>query len=442
VSVTALIAADAPPTLQVGTDAPPTLQVGTDAPPTLQVGAGLTDDPTVVGAVFQVVGLAATAAILAAVAAIVYRWYTREEIPAWLATLVGASGVALYLNAVGLFQQAVGSNSGDIFDPMTVLINAATLVAAIVVSPAGRVVGDRIATSVFAIVGARELDTEVSRLVSNVGRVRAIELPADADDVGDIEGYEPVPSATKSDLAGKTLLVPRRLRGDDLRERVVARIKEDYGVGYVDLELDDNGTVTTLALGRRVAGLGTTLAPGFAAVAVRADPGVGASAGDAVQLWRRTTADDGTETATRVASGELRASNDDVATVILDEADAAALDPNESYRLLTLPTDPGAEREFTALLRAADETMDVVTVDAGSDLDGATLGSVDATVVAVHSGGAIEAIPPRGRALSDGDALYLVARPERLRKIAQRATAKTGDEPAATDATAPGDPTA
>ena len=132
-SVTALITAGAPPTLQVGTDAPPTLQVGTDAPPTLQVGAGLTDDPTVAGAVFQVVGLAATAAILAAVAAIVYRWYTREEIPAWLATLVGASGVALYLNAVGLFQQAVGSNSGDIFDPMTVLINAATLVAAIVV---------------------------------------------------------------------------------------------------------------------------------------------------------------------------------------------------------------------------------------------------------------------------------------------------------------------
>ncbi|WP_144903589.1 TrkA C-terminal domain-containing protein [Halobellus captivus] len=401
----------------------------------IQVETGLAGDPTFVGAVTQVVGLGLTAALVAALAAIVYRWYTREEIPAWLATLVGASGVALYLNAVGLFQQAVGSNPADIFDPMTVLINGATLGAAIAVSPAGRAVGDRIATSAFAVIGARELDTEVSRLVSNVGRVRAVKLPEEADDVDDIEGYEPVPTATKAELAGKTLLVPRNLRGDALRARIITRIKEDYGVGYVDLELDDDGTVTRLGLGRRAAGLGTTLAPGFAAVAVRADPGAGASAGDAIQLWRRSDGADGTGTATRIASGELRASTEDVATVILDEADAAALDPDDTYRLITLPTDPGAEREFTALLRAADETMDVVTVASDSALDGATLGSVDATVVAVHdASGVTEPIPARGRELAVGDTLYVVARPERLREIAglasAAATADGGADPA------------
>lgn len=405
----------------------------------LQVGGAISDDPTLLSALTRVLGLAALAAMLAALAAVLYRWYTREEIPAWLATLVGASGVALYLNAVGLFQQAVGSDPAAVFDPTVVLVNAASIGAAVVVSPAGRAVGDRLVQSAFAIAGSRQLDTEVSRLVSNVGRVRPVELPEEADDVGDIEGYEPVPAATKAELAGKTLLVPRHLRGDALRDRVVARIKEDYGVGYVDLELDDRGTVARLSLGRRVAGLGTTLAPGFAAVAVRADPGAGASAGDAVQLWRRVdpSAADGTDdetdpareagsttgTAEHVASGELRASTGDVATVILDEADAAALDPAATYRLLTLPADPGAEREFTSLLRAADETMDVVAVEAGSDLDGATLGSVDATVAAVRSGdGSIEAIPPRSRVLAAGDALYLVARPERLRKIAARAS--------------------
>ena len=395
----------------------------------LQFGSGIPADPSLISALTRVLGLAALAAILAAVAAVVYRWYTREEIPAWLATLTGASGVALYLNAVGLFQQAVGSDPAAVFDPMVVLVNAATLGAAIVVSPAGRAVGDRLTTSAFAVVGARELDTEVSRLVSNVGRVRAVELPEDAAGVGDIDGYEPVPTETKEALAGKTLLVPRNLRGDALRDRVVARIKEDYSVGYVDLELDDDGTVTRLGLGRRVAGLGTTLAPGFAAVAVRADPGAGASAGDAVQLWRRTEAGESAAestdgTAARVASGELRAVTDDVATVIVDEAEAEKLDPAESYRLLTLPSDPGAEREFTSLLRAADETMDVVTVGAGSDLDGATVGDVDATVAAVRpSRGAIEPIPARSRTLAAGDALYLVARPERLRDVAALAAA-------------------
>jgi hypothetical protein len=398
----------------------------------LQIGAGIPNDPTLLGALTRVVGLALFAAILAALGAILYRWYTREEIPAWLATLVGASGVAVYLNAVGLFQRAVGSNPADVFDPMVVIVNAATLAAAIAVSPAGRAVGDRLITSAFALVGTRELDTEVSRLVSNVGRIRAVELPEEADDVADIEGYEPVPSATKEELAGKTLLVPRNLRGEALRDRVVARIKEDYGVGYVDLELADDGTVTKLGLGRRVAGLGTTLAPGSAAVAVRADPGAGASAGDAVQLWQRVDSsetDDGDgRAATRVASGELRAATDDVATVILDEADAAALAPEESYRLLTLPTDPGAEREFTALLRAADETMDVVTVAADSDLDGATLGDAGVTVVAVRTGGgSTEAIPPRSRELTAGDELYVVARPERLREVAALAAAPTPD---------------
>ncbi|MDQ2055161.1 TrkA C-terminal domain-containing protein [Halobellus sp. H-GB7] len=395
----------------------------------LQLGDTIPADPSLIGALTRVVGLAAVAAIVAAAAAVVYRWYTREEIPAWLATLTGASGVALYLNAVGLFQQAVGSDPAAVFDPMVVLVNAAALGAAIVVSPAGRAVGDRLTTSAFAVVGARELDTEVSRLVSNVGRVRAVELPEVESDVDDIEGYEPVPAATKDALAGKTLLVPRNLRGDALRDRVVARIKEDYGVGYVDLELDDDGTVTRLGLGRRVAGLGTTLAPGFAAVAVRADPGAGASAGDAVQLWRRTEAGEGavesaSGTAARVASGELRAVTGDVATVVVDEADAENLDPAASYRLLTLPSDPGAEREFTSLLRAADETMDVVTVGAGSDLDGATVGDVDATVAAVRpTRGAIEPIPARSRTLAAGDALYLVARPERLRDVATLAAA-------------------
>ncbi|WP_435184457.1 potassium transporter TrkA [Halobellus sp. EA9] len=404
----------------------------------LQVAGAIPDDPTLVSAGIQVLGLSALAAGLAALAAIIYRWYAREEIPAWLATLVGAAGVALYLNAIGLFQRAVGTGATEIFDPTTVFVNAVTLGAAVVVSPAGRAVGDRLTTSALAIAGSRQLDTDVSRIVSSVGRVRPVELPEEPGDIDDIEGYDPVRPATKEELAGKTLLVPRHLRGEDLRERVVARIKEDYAVGYVDLELDSDGAVTRLGLGRRVAGIGTTLAPGFAAVAVQADPGAGASAGDAVQLWRRVEPDEtgadadaeapGVGTAERVASGELRAAGDDVATVILDEADVAGLDPEATYRLLTLPTDPGAEREFTSLLRAADETMDVVTVQAGSALDGAVLRTLEATVAAVRSsGGGIEPIPPRSRELAAGDDLYLVARPERLREIAGLASASSGD---------------
>lgn len=68
--------------------------------------------------------------------------------------------------------------------------------------------------------------------------------------------------------------------------------------------------------------------------------------------------------------------------------------------------------------------MDVVTVGAGSPLDGATVESVDVTVAAGRSeGGGIEPIPARSRTLVSGDELYLVARPERLRKVAREAAA-------------------
>ncbi|RYJ14414.1 potassium transporter TrkA [Halogeometricum borinquense] len=369
-----------------------------------------------------VVGLAALSAGLSATAAIVYRWYTRELIPRWLAALFGGSSAALYLNAVGLLRTTT-ERSTEVFDPATVLLNSTILLAALVSSPVGRSVGDRIATDVFAVAGARSIDAEVSRIVRTVGRVTAVELPEEASEIADIDGYDPVPVDRKAEMAGKRLLFPRRLTREALTDRLVTRIKEDYGVGHVDAELDDAGNVSYLALGRRIAGLGPTMPPGVAAVAVHADPGAGASAGDAVQLWR--TGEDGTPE--RVVGAELRATADDVATVIVDESDAQQLDYEEPYRLVTLPSDPGAEHEFTSLLRSADETMETVPVETGSELVGETLRSLDATVIAVRpSVGAVETIPSRSRELAAGDILFLVARPETIRRIARAATAPEG----------------
>jgi hypothetical protein len=376
----------------------------------------------VLRAVGKVVGLGLLSVVVAAAAALVYRWYTRERIPAWITAMFSGAAVTVPLQAIGLFRAVTdpAADPGVIFEPTTVLVNVVTLGVAVLVSPAGLAVGDRLATGVFAVAGAREVDAEVSRLVRAVGRVRGIELPESADDIGDIDGYEPVPRDRKEALAGKTLLFSRRLRDGELAERFVERLKSDYGVGHVDVDLTDDGEVAYLAVGRRAAGLGPTIAPGTAAVAVRADPGAGASAGDVVQLWR--VGDDGRPE--RVASAELRATAGDVATVVLDEKDAAGLNPDAEYRLLTLPHEPGAEREFTSLLRAADETMDAVTVEPGSELVGATVGATEVTVAAVKpADGAAEAIPSRARTLDVGDVVYVVARPEAIRRVARRATA-------------------
>ncbi|WP_148414484.1 cation:proton antiporter regulatory subunit [Haloferax sp. KTX1] len=430
-------------------------------------------DDSLVPQALRLVGLVVGAFVVSAVAALLYRWYTREIIPRALAVLFGGAVVALYLNTIGLFGAFTTGTETEVFQLDTVVFNVASLVGGALIAPVGRVAGDRLATDVFAVAGAKELDADVSRLVRTVGRVTSVTLP---EDIGDIEGYDPVAESVKTQLSGKTLLFPRRLGEAELRDRLATRIKDDHGVGHVDVEFDDGSEVSYLALGSRAAGLGPTLAPGTVAVAIRGDPGSGAAAGDPVQVWSVPKPDAGDEddeaggpsdggsagasapsetsesadstqtpaggpetgslsdggtdaptAPTRVAFGELRGVADDVATVALDEEDADRLTSGEEYRLVTLPADPHVDREFASLLRNADETMAVTTVAAGADLDGAPVSDVDTTVVAIRSSNRpVDAIPGRGRELAAGDTLYVVGRPEVLRKVERRATTDTG----------------
>jgi hypothetical protein len=230
-----------------------------------------------------------------------------------------------------------------------------------------------------------------------------------------MEGYDPVPPETKADIAGATLVFPRRLTVEELRKRLVERLKTDHGVGHVDIDLDETGTVSYLALGAREAGIGPSLPPGTAAVSVRADPANAARAGDVVRLYRPGGEDDDPE---RVTAAEFRGSAGDVVTLAVDEAETDRLDDTTRYRLVTLPTSPRADREFASLLRTAEETMGVATVAEGSPLVGLTVGAIAPAVAAIRPvGGTVEAIPSRDRALAAGDTLYAVARPGPLRRL-------------------------
>ncbi|WP_336036312.1 potassium transporter TrkA [Halobacterium yunchengense] len=346
-----------------------------------------------------------------------FRWYFRQQLPVGLALLVDVSVVAFYLNTrVALGQAIVGEV--DALAPEEVAFNLAAFGAASLLAPAANRAGDRVGVQVLAATGTKELEGEVGRLVKTVGRALVVELP---ENIEDIEGYDPVADDVKAELAGKTLIFPRRLTVSELRDRVVTRLKDDYEVGYVDVELADDGSVEYLALGSRTAGVGPTLPPGTAAVAVRADPPNAAGPGDLVQVWRT-----GGESPERVTTAEVRATHDDTVTLSLDEVDADAVAGGD-YRLVTLPYEPGADRQFASLLRTADETMAVVTVAAGSALDGATVAAVEGTVVAVRSADGVDAIPTHVRSLAAGDTLYVVARPDAARRLDAAAAGGEGD---------------
>lgn len=377
----------------------------------------------------RIVVLTAIAGFFGLVVGVAHRWYTKEQVPEGLSVLIGLSVVALYLNTAGALGDIIGGQEAFL-TLEAAIFNVVTFFIAAAVAAGGGRLGDRMGVSLFAVSGSKTVDRDVSRLVKTVGRVTTVQVP---EELNDIDGYDPVDAATKEKLAGQTLLFPRRLTIEELRNRIIERLKTDYGVGHVDLDLAEDGTIEYLALGSRESGIGPTLPPGSAAVAVKTDPANNASPGDSVQLWTAGDTTTGT-TPQRVTNAELRGTAEDVATVAVDEEEARKLDTETRYRLVTLPVEPRTDREFAAQLRAAAETMGVVTIAEGSSLVNSTVGSLDIAVVAVRTTtGDIEAIPTRTRELSPGETVYAIARPDRLRKLEAGAAAPASETTPTTD---------
>nr|WP_242611620.1 TrkA C-terminal domain-containing protein [Natrinema hispanicum] len=379
------------------------------------VPAQMIPTETLLTAVLRIVGFAVLSAGTTAMVAATYRWYSAERIPDGVAVLVGVTIVALWLNTQTALQQAIIGNTG-LTEPGTAIYTVAVFVASAIAADGGRRLGDSLARDVFLTATPRTI-TDVTQLVRSAGRVVTVDLP---DEIADIDGYDPVDESVKDELTGQTLLFPRRLSIDQLRERLVARLERDFGVGHVDVELAADGTVDYLAVGSRPAGIGPTLAPGTVAVALEADPAADASPGDAVSIWAR---DEGGP-ARRVAGGELRAAVDDVATVAVDAADARDLESDRAYRLTTLPGSPGAERQLVSLLRAADETVTAISVAPDDPLIGHPIGALPLLVVALERAGddaeTALPLPTDDVRLAAGDVAYVLGRPEALRRVTDR----------------------
>lgn len=376
------------------------------------------DDPTTAATnlvVFAVLSMLAAGGLTVA-----YRWYFKSLIPEGVSILAGVATVALYINTASL-GVVVGQGSVDLFRPGVVFFNVVALGVSTAVAPVGRRLGDTIASQLFSLIGLGEFDAEVSTMVRSVGRVTSVTLPSE---IADMESYDPVTEEIKADLAGKTLVFPRRLTLEALRSRLVSRLKEDYGVGYVDVDLTVDGTVEYLAVGSRAAGVGPTIAPGTVAVAIRADPPNNASSGDQVQVWTAG------ETPDRITTAEIRGVAGETVTLAVDDDDATLLSPTETYRLVTMPAEPQADREFATLLRGVNETMGTVTVEAGSTLVGETADTVSAAVLAIRpTTGPLTALPDRDRGFEGGDTIYTLGRPDVIRQLEQWATTPAPEPP-------------
>ncbi|MFC7187826.1 hypothetical protein [Halorubrum yunnanense] len=60
-------------------------------------------------------------------------------------------------------------------------------------------------------------------------------------------------------------------------------MRSDHGIAHVDVDVTDDGETEYFAVGSRAAGLGPTLAPGSAAVAVSGEEDADTRPGDGTQ---------------------------------------------------------------------------------------------------------------------------------------------------------------
>lgn len=359
-------------------------------------------------ALLYVLGFGLYAGIVATGVAFVYREETLGPVPMGAGVLLGVALPAVWLNIESVVAETLVGSTGILHEATSVYLLGVFFVSA-VAAEGGRRVGDHLACEVYDVTRI-DAGGEAADLVRSAGHVVAIEVP---DPVGDATGYPPVDPAVKTDLAGTEFLFPRRLAADERRERLRTRIEEDYGVGHVEIETDETGAITHLAVGDSRRGIGPSLPPETAAVALRADPSPDASVGDPVEVWAGGDGPEGV-----LASGTLLATAGDVATVVVDAADTGVFDADGTYRLVTRPGEPNDAHDLVSVLRANEETVTAVEVAADDALDGEFAGWLPATVPVIERDGEAIPFPLDRETLQPGDTAYVLGTPAEIRDLA------------------------
>lgn len=368
-------------------------------------------------AVLSIIGFGLLALVAVSPLAFLFRQYTTRQLPAGAGVLFGSAVVSVWLAVDSALTGTLVGDTGLVHYGTGAFL-LGTFVISAVAAEGGRRIGDRIGCDVFDITHLDE-GTDAVGLLQSARLAVTVELPAQ---IGDADGYFAVDENTKQALAGRQFMFPRRLELDELRERLESRIVADFDVDYVAAELSEEGRVTALALGAKPSGLGASLPPGTAGVAVQATPLPEAGVGDPVEVW--TTG----ETEQFVAKAEFRSTDGESTTLLVDDDDVDAIEQHEQYRLVTHPDSSNDLAEFIPVIRDVEETMTTVTVEAGGPLEGEFAGWLPVSVPVLDRDGTPIPFPAERETLQAGDVAYVIGTPSAIARLdeyeAQRASAR------------------
>ncbi|MFC5135205.1 MULTISPECIES: potassium channel family protein [Haloferacaceae] len=410
-------------------------------------------------------------ALVAGVLGFIFKYFTGVTIPglgvvALALALAGVNGGLLALN-----DQTIRSS-----DRAPAILTAILVV--LMLSLYAHAQGDKLGAAVpkrvsFRKLRERTLSTDVVDLVGGRGQVRVTV----AGEVGDMEGYPPLPTETRRAIADGEWTFPADVPITELETRFAERLKTELELADVSVRIDEEARATVTAapptggLSKRVpkgkrgvsvpALVPTGLARGDLVRIVTADltvegtllaaksggklvEGGGASAvtsaagGDTPEAEPRP--EDGRSEDPRTDGGEpaslpesapktgTTTGGEGRVTVAVDRSEAGPLLRAGRGRVLVCSRGTRREFELTTLLRRAGKRFRKVTVVAGGALDGHTIGEVgvreayDVAVLAARHDAKWTVAPSGNQSLSAGDELFVVGTREALDRFGEVAS--------------------
>ena len=383
-------------------------------------------------------------ALVAGVLGFVFKYFTGVTIP-------GLGVVVLALAIAGINGGLLALNDETIRSAERAPAILTAIIIVLMLSLYAHAQGDKLGANVPKRVSLkklrdRTLSTDVVELVGGRGRVRVTVV----GEVGDMEGYPPLPAETRQAIADGEWTFPAEIPLAELETRFAERLRTELDVADVAVSIDEKARATVSAAPPS-AGLSKRVPAGKRAVTVPALVPTGLARGDIVRIVTPelvvegtllaaksggkkeekkdpkpddTLATDGGEAkdAPAIPTTPATTGGEGRVTVAVGRTEATPLLRAKRGRVLVLSRGTRREYELTTLLRRAGKRFRRVTVVPGGALDGHTIGEVgvreayDVTILAARHDS--WTIAPRGtQALSAGDELFIVGTRESLNRF-------------------------
>ena len=280
----------------------------------------------------------------------------------------------------------------------------------------------------------RTLSSDVVERVGGRGQVRITVT----GEVGDVEGYPPLPTDLRAELSTREWTFPSDLPIAELETRLTDTLRTEFDLVEASVRIDQRGRASITAAPPE-SGVSGLVPEGKRAVSVPALLPTGLARNDLVTLLFEEGRVEGTVVSAQSVAGESAAVPDGGnpepsprsaapttdggegrLTVAVNRGDAERLLGVDRARVLVRSRGRRHEFELLSLLRRTGKRFQRLNVGEGSDLAGLTLGDArlrteyEVAVLAIRSGGDWTTAPGAGRPLTPGDELMVVGDRSRI----------------------------